>query len=513
MFQAPKSKMMLAGVLAASIVSAGCSADEKDAAGTATETPAVEEAKTTTYEIFRKFAAPEYPADGGEGKKTLLEAFEKTGAKGFDFKVTLASGDDYFTKLNLLATSGQLPDYFDTDAKTLARFSEEGLLLPLDEYLKDAPNLMKIIPEEFWKEVTFNGKIYGIPKGRNDKPFNLPSTLGLTIRQDWLDNLNLSQPTTLDELYAVMKAFVTQDPDKNGKDDTFGLGVSKETNFNAIFGAYGIIPKYWTEVDGGIKKGFVLPEMKEGLALLQKWYVEGLIAHDFPIMESKQRDELVINSLVGLFEGDVYYTEKSSSPLATALNEANPTANIVMLEAPKGPNGKQGYQEKLYNSEFSALSAKIKEPKKLFQYLDWIADQSDEGGFNHMMYGIENKDFTYDRATDTIELITPYAELYKKGYSNPVRFVNVTDRRSAKPEVREAIEIVNKHVINNALWKSVPAEMDYPDLETKLWMEYLVKIVTGVWPVEKYDEFIKKYYAQGGKLIEEQANELWKSLQ
>lgn len=36
------------------------------------------------------------------------------------------------------------------------------------------------------------------------------------IRQDWLDNLNLEIPTTMEELKAVAKAFTEQDPDGNG---------------------------------------------------------------------------------------------------------------------------------------------------------------------------------------------------------------------------------------------------------------------------------------------------------
>lgn len=43
------------------------------------------------------------------------------------------------------------------------------------------------------------------------------------IRQDWLDNLGLEVPRTWDELAAVAEAFVTQDPDGNGEDDTIGI--------------------------------------------------------------------------------------------------------------------------------------------------------------------------------------------------------------------------------------------------------------------------------------------------
>ncbi len=54
------------------------------------------------------------------------------------------------------------------------------------------------------------------------------------IRQDWLDNLGLEVPRTWDEMAAVAEAFVTQDPDGNGEDDTIGiLGPGNSDHMNA----------------------------------------------------------------------------------------------------------------------------------------------------------------------------------------------------------------------------------------------------------------------------------------
>lgn len=470
--------------------------------------------KTTTYTFLRNFASPEYPADGGEAKANILQGLDKAGIKGFDYKFTLASGDDYNTKLNLLATSNQLPDYFDIDFVTLARFVDQGLIQPLDDYLKNAPNIMKAIPKEYWSQVTFNGKIYAVPNGSRPETFNYPSVNGIDIRQDWLDALSLKKPTTLTELHDVLQAFVTKDPDKNGKNDTIGFGANKGTTFGPIFGAFGIIPQFWIERDGMIKKGLVLPEMKQALTVLQQWYKEGLIDPDYPIMEVKQMQEKVTNSIAGVWDGDSYYTEKTSNPTAQALAAANPKANVVMLEAPKGPNGKQGYPEAnaAAVSPLRSLSAKAQDPKKLFQFLDWIANFDDGGGAMMALNGIDGKDYTFDKANNKINLITPVGELYKRGYSNPIRMVFITDRRWAPQQVRDAIDIVNHNLYKNALWNALPAENDYPDLEKKLWAEYFVKIVTGVWTVDKFDEFVQKYYDQGGKTVEKQANDLWKKL-
>lgn len=42
---------------------------------------------------------------------------------------------------------------------------------------------------------------------------------GLYIRRDWLNNLNLKVPNTMEEFYKTLKAFKTQDPNGNGIPD------------------------------------------------------------------------------------------------------------------------------------------------------------------------------------------------------------------------------------------------------------------------------------------------------
>ena len=64
-------------------------------------------------------------------------------------------------------------------------------------------------------------------------------------RQDWLTKLNLQVPTTVDEYYNVATAFASQDPDGNGKKDTYAFGgingVEDLRLTDHIFGAYGIL--------------------------------------------------------------------------------------------------------------------------------------------------------------------------------------------------------------------------------------------------------------------------------
>ena len=91
-------------------------------------------------------------------------------------------------------------------------------------------------------------------------------------RQDWLDNLGLEVPRTWDEMAAVAEAFVTQDPDGNGEDDTIGiLGPGNSNHINDIgdnqfgldplFCSFQSYPQYWLQdEDGTVKYGSIQPE-------------------------------------------------------------------------------------------------------------------------------------------------------------------------------------------------------------------------------------------------------------
>ncbi|UQZ83083.1 Lipoprotein LipO precursor [Paenibacillus konkukensis] len=136
--------------------------------------------------------------------------------------------NNYVDKLQVLMASGDLPDLIynwggaDSNMETWAK---NGLLTPLDDKIAQYPNLMKNITKEMWDGVRSvnDGKIYIVPRT------NVVNHWGYMINQTWLDKLNLKAPTTLDEFTNVCKAFTQNDPDGNGKADTYCLSFSNPT--------------------------------------------------------------------------------------------------------------------------------------------------------------------------------------------------------------------------------------------------------------------------------------------
>lgn len=472
-----------------------------------------------TINILRYFGAPEYPENGGIAKDEILKKLEKDGLGNIDYHVSLVSSNnmsDYTTKLNILASSNQLPDYFNVDMPTMMKFADEGLIMPLDDLINKYDKIKKALRPADLQAITYNGHIYALPAVYRPEKFNGPNVSALIVRQDWLDSLGIQQPQTLDQVHEVLKAFTKNDPDKNGKNDTYGLTGDKNTTFDFVFGAFGTVcginNDFWFVKDGKLKNGKVLPQAKEALAVLAQWYKEGLIDPDFPVMENKQMQEKVINSKAGMFQDSAFDLSKTQ-PITSSLLKVTPSAKFGIIMPPKGPDGLHGLPENTPGyGDLRAISAKAKNADNIMKLLQWSIDDTDKGGFYLVTYGIEGKDYNYDRQNNKIkQLVGSYSDLYKEGFSNPVRFLQVVDRRWMDDNALKGMEDANSDIIRNEFWGKVPVMNDYPDLN-KLWNEYFVKIVTGKLPVSAWDEYVIKYYQQGGQKVEDQVNTEWQKI-
>lgn len=54
---------------------------------------------------------------------------------------------------------------------------------------------------------------------------------------------------------------------------------------------------------------------------------------------------------------------------------------------------------------------------------------------------------------------------------------------------------------------------DYPDINNRtLFVEYATKIITGEYSIDKFDEFVEKWYATGGEEVTKLAREWYASV-
>ncbi|RCX19482.1 putative aldouronate transport system substrate-binding protein [Anaerobacterium chartisolvens] len=210
---------------------------------------------------------------------------------------------------NLMIASRDLPDLIeDINAAQSNDYSypggydkaiDDGVILKLNDLIdKYAPNYKKIINSDpITKKLTITdkGNIYGIAQINADiSDINRPIIPraanpgnGLVIRRDWLDDLGLEIPVTLDDWYTVLKAF------KEKKGAVAPLLINKtgaglNSQFLTAFGTAYTNRKgqEFYQENGKVKFGPIEPGYKKYLTFMNKWYEEGLIDKFFMVRDA-----------------------------------------------------------------------------------------------------------------------------------------------------------------------------------------------------------------------------------
>ncbi|ALS28704.1 ABC transporter substrate-binding protein [Paenibacillus sp. 32O-W] len=309
-------------IMAASIALAGCGG-QNDPAATNKPQEQGDAAAEGPIDYFRMPEPIEvsviksiYPGmeikegDTIEDNEYTRYVFEKTNIKT---KVLwYASSTDFEQKMQLAIASNDIPDMMTVDEKTFRAMAAADQLEDLtDVYEKYASPLVRELYQstdnKALEKAKYGGRLMALPSISIQA--DAPSILW--IRQDWLDKLGLKPPKTIDDLKKVLKAFIEQDPDGNGKNDTIGLTgnsfkLSAEGggmhDFKGIFNAFGTYPMIWhRDETGKIVYGSTVPAVKDALAELRSMYAEGLIDKEFAIR--KNPDELVASGKAGAFFG------------------------------------------------------------------------------------------------------------------------------------------------------------------------------------------------------------------
>ena len=307
--------------------------------------------------------------------------------------VSSSEGDQQFT---LLVASREKMDLMILTPLVYQQYARQGGFMDIkDEYPK-YPTLVEQIPQSGWDRTLVDGAIYGVPK------LNLEGKYNFYLRGDWLENLGLEVPKTIDELYTVLKAFVEQDPDGNGVADTYGYSTG---NLMPLYGAFGIMGPYPAN-GGGIASAYYTLEgdkisanaisenYKEALQFIKKMYDEKLIDPEAFVIKGEQVMQKFANSQLGAFSG---WWNNAGSSLYRNYDMENlaPDAKILMLDPPTGKNGASGMggQDPLNN--VIAVSRDTTVLDAALRYLDYSMT---DNGWKTLAWGVEGTHWLEDDA-------------------------------------------------------------------------------------------------------------------
>jgi putative aldouronate transport system substrate-binding protein len=240
----------------------------------ATGLPIVNEPVTYTV-AYNKYANDQSSSQAE--KECVLFTEEKTNVKLEFIEIMHTAWSE---KVNLLFASGDLPDAFFGEVPVGTRKESLAELGPLiGQYAPNITNLFEIRPDLKKMVTAPDGKIYSIPTGE-EAAFLRPRNL-MWLNKVWLEKVGLPLPKTLDEFETVLRAFKTQDPNGNGKQDEIPFTCYMEGSRSLYhpFGAFGVpTDKNYLMVQNG--KVIFTPREQgfyEGLVWYNKMVSDGLI--------------------------------------------------------------------------------------------------------------------------------------------------------------------------------------------------------------------------------------------
>ena len=359
---------------------------------------------------------------------------------------------------------------------------------------------------------TSDGKLYYFPSinpMQTVEEIGRKSYAGLIIRDDWLDKLGLSAPTTIDEWYEVLTAFKTRDPNGNGFQDEIpfdGWGLPY------FLPAFGVLNTFCIKLDGTVAYGPMEQEYKAYLETMNKWYAEGLLGSNCLIHSDAWKTENIVNGLTGAFAGldnawRYYLPDLQEHTNASASLAAMPwlTAADGVRYTPRADVASN------MATIVTVITSACKEPVAAVKFIDYMYS---EEGSSLLTWGVECESWVWQDGKKVLtELaLTPdpdkgWLQLYNYaiGHASFPKYDGETVVLASYPE---------EQLVAERTWADASTALIYPpyitiSLEDKAFCDSVMddvsnyitemelKFITGEEPLSSFDNYVNQLDKMG----------------
>jgi putative aldouronate transport system substrate-binding protein len=261
------------------------------------------------------------------GQKEWAAAYREL--SGIDMTIIKPAHNQYSQIVATMFAAGDFPDILEVQTNDYLAFAKSGHLIPLDDFIASSKELKDIDKSILEAYRLKDGKIYGVPT-------YMGGGCVTYIRQDWLNNLGLKQPTTWDEFYNVLKAFTFNDPDGNGVNDTVGYTVPFDTGWEFDYYNRQIMLDAWFGFEyknGKWVDGFLEPEFIGGLERFKLLYKEGIMDNELFTNKTSAARSKMYAGQAGVME---YWTGTWAQTYYDSTKNNNPKAELIPVGPIKG---------------------------------------------------------------------------------------------------------------------------------------------------------------------------------
>lgn len=446
---------------------------------------------------------------------------ELTGKK---LNITWVPNSAYGERTNVTLAADNIPEVMVVQDKAPAfvRSAQAGAFWDLTDKLKSGkwPNL-KAENEAMELNASINGKNYGVPRLRD------PMRTAVIVRKDWLDKLGLQMPETTQDLYDIAKAFTTQDPDGNGKDDTFGLILPKWGGYQNA-GPYDVMetwfgaPNGWGEEDGKLVPTIDTPEALESAKFFKKMVDEKLVNPDYASLDGTKWNEPFVQGKGGIII-DVSSRANQIMNLFKQTDPENFTKYVDMAGNLAGPDGQKHSYPTLGYSGFLAVSRQsVPTEAELDDVLTTLDKMASKEGQILENNGIEGVSFKVDGEWSVqlkggdADIVNADTKSFAQLGTNTAGYEAYTVKPATPAEeafyhkriaIHEEDMKTAVHNPANALvsetFVSKGAQLNQILTDARL------KFIAGQFTEDQYNAEVKRWHAEGGDQVIKEMNELY----
>ncbi|WP_395818957.1 extracellular solute-binding protein [Devosia sp.] len=424
-----------------------------------------------------------------------IEAALKAQGTDLDIQIVDLPSSGYADALGTMLLSGDIPDliYFQGGD---AKMADQGILEDLKPWIEQSPNLKAALwPHNVERLANYPYLLYVYPP-RAPQP---------VIRKDWLDQLGIAPPQTLEEYEAFFKAIHDADLDGDGTPgNTYGVTTAENTNeLDSIFNqAFGITGAWMKDETGAWVHARITSQERDKITWYARLAAEGLYDKEYVTSKFDVKEDKFYTGKVGVIFGssaeviDIY---------GGKMRQAHPDKDIslALLPIPSGPGG-QGLAALDVSKESRgfAIATTSQHKAEVAKLLDFMA--STEGQMMDRM-GFEGEEYT--KTGDTYAVTDKMSTWYARFFA-AANFV---------PPVEWKSEAAQQSLANIQTWFKPDNAFVWPadfaadlDATENVYRSWVYKFISGEAPMDQWDQFVSEWKAAGGDRLNEYARTVLK---
>lgn len=325
--------------------------------------------------------------------------------------------DNYTERLQQLASSDELPDIVANDILGTSAYESwitQGKIRPIPKDLSEYPLLEAYLDQPYNERFKRdNGSYYMIPRLTYSDEALWSLDRCIMVRRDWMERLGLSEPRSWEEFAAILRAFVHDDPDGNGVDDTGGLIATHQNTLEAVylplFPEISNTERGWLYENGQWMPVYCSEKAAPALEKLRELYAQGLLSKDFAYVSIHEAIKSFADGKNGAICGQ-YYKVLTYLAEVDRLEEAMQLVQILPTWPAEDGNCYR-FTTSLHWSE-SYFGANVSDEKmaRIMSLYNWLLSEDFARLYE---YGVEGEDWEWrDGAVHSLTE-TPVSPLHK----------------------------------------------------------------------------------------------------